>query len=126
MGPPRICTIGDNGRRLAVIIKGDRYPREISWAVTDPEGRTIANMNNRTAKRNAVKEWSTCALPGDHEFKIEDTWGDGICCSYGQGFYKLWVDDKLVHSGNGRYGHGETVPFTVDPIGSGPTVPPTQ
>merc|ERR1712119_2080 len=56
---------------------------------------------------------------------ITDAYGDGICCSYGNGGYKIMVDGTEVISG-GDFGNSETETFTVStaPV-TNPTAPPT-
>merc|ERR1711862_767104 len=48
-------------------------------------------------------------------------YGDGLCCSYGNGGYVVEVDDDEVASG-GEFGSEETKTFEVGP--STPTTPP--
>merc|ERR1711862_702263 len=48
-------------------------------------------------------------------------YGDGLCCSYGNGGYVVEVDDDEVASG-GQFGSEETKTFEVGP--STPTTPP--
>ena len=40
-----------------------------------------------------------------YEFTLNDTWGDGICCAYGQGSYTISVEGEEVASG-GDFGTG--------------------
>merc|ERR1712119_196122 len=61
---------------------------------------------------------------------ITDGYGDGICCSYGNGGYKITVDGTEVVNG-GDFGNSETETFTVNnpppttaPVTS-PITPPT-
>merc|ERR1711862_603965 len=53
---------------------------------------------------------------------ITDAYGDGICCSYGNGGYSVKVDDKEVASG-GDFASSETKTFDVG--SSTPTTPTT-
>merc|ERR1711902_293318 len=48
-------------------------------------------------------------------------YGDGICCSYGSGGYKIKVNGEEVVSG-GEFGDSETETFTVN---ASPVAPPT-
>merc|ERR1711902_430165 len=48
-------------------------------------------------------------------------YGDGICCSYGTGGYKIKVNGEEVVSG-GEFGDSETETFTVN---ASPVAPPT-
>merc|ERR1712072_1533002 len=53
-----------------------------------------------------------------YTFTITDTYGDGICCSYGQGYYKGMLEGSEIFSG-GEFSDGETKEFCTD----GPTIP---
>jgi len=43
-------------------------------------------------------------------FKINDGWGDGICCGQGNGYYRVYIDNSLEVSG-GQFGKEETKTF---------------
>merc|ERR1711923_196005 len=62
-----------------------------------------------------------CLETDEYTFYITDTYGDGICCSYGTGGYKIKVDGEEVVSG-GEFGDSETETFSVT---SSPVAPPT-
>merc|ERR1712183_1164750 len=66
-----------------------------------------------------------CLASDEYTFTITDAYGDGICCSYGNGGYKIMVDGTEVISG-GDFGNSETETFTVStaPV-TNPTAPPT-
>ena len=49
---------------------------------------------------------------GMYKFEINDSYGDGICCSYGQGDYAVSVDGKQIQVG-GNFGRSTGVTFTV-------------
>merc|ERR1711884_542543 len=70
---------------------------------------------------NSVNLFWKCFSSGSYKFTITDAYGDGICCSYGNGGYSVKVDDKQVASG-GQFGSSETKTFDVG--SSTPTTPP--
>ena len=45
-----------------------------------------------------------------YEFTLNDTWGDGICCVYGQGSYSISVEGEEVASGGDFGTGGSSVP----------------
>jgi len=63
--------------------------------------------------------------------KSKDSYGDGICCNYGQGGYTVKVDDEVVAEG-GEFTAEETKTFSVGtdtPVTSptsSPVTPPTS
>ena len=50
---------------------------------------------------------------GDYVFTIYDTYGDGICCSYGEGFYEVSTADGTVLASGGEFGLDESTPFSL-------------
>merc|ERR1711982_150323 len=56
---------------------------------------------------NSVNSFWKCFSSGTYKFKITDGYGDGLCCSYGNGGYVVEVDDDEVASG-GQFGSEET------------------
>merc|ERR1711953_465753 len=46
-----------------------------------------------------------------YEFVMFDSYGDGICCGYGQGEYTVVVDGVTVRESGGRFGSSETTTF---------------
>ncbi len=91
----------------------DSYPSETSWTLHSNYGEKVLEGYNRGVK--------TCIFDEDYyRFTILDSFGDGICCSYGSGWYKVFYDDGLVHHG-GDFEYNETIFF-----GSSPTPSPSQ
>jgi len=63
-----------------------------------------------------------------YTFTITDTYGDGICCAYGQGSYSITSDDATISPAvsGGQFQNSETVQFdVVVNDGSSPTASPT-
>ena len=61
-----------------------------------------------------------CLPNGCYDFTIFDSYGDGICCAYGNGSYSL-TDGSTVLASGGSFGSSETTNFCV---GSTPPPPP--
>merc|ERR1712039_899889 len=76
---------------------------------------------------NSVNSFWQCFSSGSYTFTITDSYGDGICCSYGNGGYSVKVNDQQVASG-GQFGSEETKSFQVGaapPTTWAPVSPPT-
>lgn len=91
----------------------DNYGSETSWTLTDSSSSTLYSGSGYSS--NTTYTESVCLDDGDYNFTINDSYGDGICCSYGSGSYNLVVDGTTVASG-GNFGSTESTSFT---IGSG-------
>jgi len=48
---------------------------------------------------------------GCYEFNIIDDWGDGICCDYGNGSYKITDQDGNELAAGGDFGAEESIIF---------------
>lgn len=60
-----------------------------------------------------------CLTNGDYQFTISDSYGDGICCSNGNGSYTLMFGQTTLASG-GEFTKSQTTSFTL----GGSTTPP--
>ncbi len=98
---------------VTLTLKLDQYPSETAWALRTSDGSsTISSGNNYSSANSTVTK--TFSLPaGCYNFEITDAYGDGICCSYGNGFYNLKAGSTTLTSGNGSFGSGETKSFCV-------------
>ena len=90
----------------------DNYGGETSWLLTKDNDMILEGKN---FDDNTNYEETACLENGKYEFTITDSYGDGICCSEGNGFYQIKIDGNTVKSG-GTFGRSENYSFT---IGSG-------
>jgi len=104
---------------VSVIITSDNYPGDISYDIKDTADTTI--MSGEGFEKGTRTD-TKCFDNGDYTFTIRDSYGDGICCNYGNGGYIVTVNDKEVASG-GAYGSEEVKDFSVG--SSSPVTPPT-
>ncbi len=94
---------------VTLTLKFDNYPAETSWSLASG-GSTVASGSGYTAKNGTITE--TFNVPaGAYTFTINDTYGDGICCSYGSGSYTLRDAANNVIASGGAYGSGESVQY---------------
>jgi len=91
----------------------DDWGAETSWTLTDTNlNDVIAEGDGYLSSTSYEEEF--CLSPGPcFDFTIFDSFGDGICCSYGQGSYTISVDGEEVGSG-GEFGSSESVDFCID------------
>jgi hypothetical protein len=67
--------------------------------------------------------------PGSYSFTIFDSFGDGICCGFGNGDYSLDTPSGTIPSpSGGAFGSSETIDFSIagtppTPPGAGPKYP---
>ncbi len=85
-----------NQAKIKVILRTDQYPAENSWQILSPTNAVLA-QSPASMSSSAYYYDSICVDTGFcYFFKISDTYGDGICCSYGQGFIQVFYNDSLV------------------------------
>jgi hypothetical protein len=111
-----LAQCAENESEVVVEILTDNYPGEITWTLSDASGVLLSggpyNQNGTTFTA------STC-IDGAVEFPclqfvINDSYGDGICCGYGQGAYTLYLDGVEVATG-GSYASQDIVQFDCAP-----------
>lgn len=104
---------------LVLTITTDRYPRETSWALKNASGTVVASRTAgyyRTGNRTYSHTIGGLAA-GDYTFTIYDSYGDGICCSYGNGSYVLKSGNITIKSG-GAFGSSEATGFCANTTGN--------
>lgn len=80
--PPQSCAAHSVDLRLTT----DNYASETSWTLKSGSTQIDSGSgynNNATVTKNF------CLNDGDYTFTIFDAYGDGICCSYGNGSYEI-------------------------------------
>ena len=55
-----------------------------------------------------------CLEEGCYQFRIEDSYEDGICCDYGEGSWTIEAPDGTVEATGGEFGASQQVQFCVD------------
>eukprot|EP00581_Thalassiosira_minuscula_P016484 CAMPEP_0183718422 /NCGR_PEP_ID=MMETSP0737-20130205/11683_1 /TAXON_ID=385413 /ORGANISM="Thalassiosira miniscula, Strain CCMP1093" /LENGTH=937 /DNA_ID=CAMNT_0025947977 /DNA_START=95 /DNA_END=2908 /DNA_ORIENTATION=+ len=109
---------------MSVDILTDNYPSETTWSlVNECTGSEDATGGGYTSPGTSYSTGDMCVdANSQYTFTINDTFGDGICCSYGSGSYTITYDGAQVASG-GEFGSTESKIFGS--CGPTPTPPPT-
>ncbi|HIC30888.1 MAG TPA: DUF5011 domain-containing protein [Flavobacteriaceae bacterium] len=108
---------GNTGCSNATLsITFDNYPEETAWTLTNNSGQTVASGGTYGSQADG----STLNIPvgclddGCYNFTITDTYGDGICCSYGNGSYTLTnTDTGAILASGGSFTSSETTNFCL-------------
>ena len=96
----------------------DNYGTETSWTITNGSGTEVASGNGYSSNQTVSED--LCLDADTYTFTINDSYGDGICCSYGNGSYSVLVDGVEVASG-GQFTSSEATDFTVADNSGGST-----
>ncbi|MDH5366882.1 MAG: GEVED domain-containing protein [Cyclobacteriaceae bacterium] len=92
----------------------DNYPEETSWTITDDVATVVASggLYTTTADGATVIE-TACLEDGCYTFTINDTYGDGICCLYGNGSYVLKDELGTVLASGGSFASSQATNFCL-------------
>jgi len=119
--PAPITPCGGNYFRLTV--KTDNYGAETSFELKS--GNTLIwQMPDALSSNTEYVYPPLCLLPNPYEFTITDTYGDGMCCSYGEGFYRYTVDGTDIVKEGGEFTNSDVSTFVIESDGPIPTSPP--
>ncbi|MBH0022298.1 endonuclease [Pseudoalteromonas sp. SWXJ133] len=104
------CT--DNS--LTLTLNTDNYGSETSWAVNNNQGSAVANGSGYAS--NTQYDEQICLTDGTYTLVINDSYGDGMCCSTGNGSYALKQGSTTLASGASFNSTDDSTAFT---LGSG-------
>ncbi|MFT4532977.1 MAG: hypothetical protein ACJA1A_001042 [Saprospiraceae bacterium] len=115
--PPPGCDDND----VAITINFDNYPEETAWTLTNSGGSTVASGGTYGSQADgSTLILDECLVDGCYDFTITDTYGDGICCAYGNGSYSVTSGGATLASG-GSFGANETTNICVGGGNPSPT-----
>ena len=94
-------------------IKLDRYPEETTWEIKDNKGKVVSfgGPYSRTSGSTITKDIKLAN--GCYSLVFKDKVGDGICCRFGSGSYKLSTSTGTTLASGGRFGRSETKNFCL-------------
>jgi hypothetical protein len=106
VGGEVVCKCDSDEIRITVDLTTDNYPRETTWTLSTCDGVEV-DAGSYT-DRNTGHTDSIC-VPKNvaYRFQINDSYSDGICCSYGLGNYQITVDGFQAVSAVGDFGSSE-------------------
>ena len=89
----------ENSFTVVVELETDDFPGETSWNLVSQAGDTLFNFDGFT-QNNTLFLDTVCVPKDDYiTFNIFDSYGDGICCGHGNGYFNLNVCGEQVLSG---------------------------
>merc|ERR1712157_305588 len=115
------CALCGGGVSSVLELTTDNYPSETAWDIKNSSGDKQYEGSGYS-DGNTLHTINMCLQSDEYTYKITDAYGDGICCSYGNGGYVIKVEDETVVEG-GDFGDSEVESFTVS---ASPVAPPTS
>lgn len=106
-------------QNITIKITLDRYGSETRWTLRNSAGEIVAQnptYQNYGSNGAYPQPDINLTLPNDcYIFNITDSYGDGMCCAYGQGGYQVLSNGVLIPGmSGGNFTSSETKPFRVD------------
>ncbi len=96
---------------VTLSINLDDYPEETSWQIINESNEIMASGDNYNSSTGEILV-TVCLPEGTYTFTINDSYGDGICCQYGNGSYSLTTGSTPLANG-GQFGTSESTTFTL-------------
>ena len=97
------CSCGVGEFKFELELMTDRFPAETSWKIKNENGE-IHHFVNRGGynEKSKISNHEHCLPVGCHDFVIDDSLGDGICCRFGDGHYEgsIYGRKKVFHGGD--------------------------
>ncbi len=105
------CVAG-NQSEITFDLTPDNYGSETTWAITDANGTTVLSGGPYTNNNSTPISASTTLDEGCYTLTVNDSYGDGICCSFGNGSYSLTQCGVVIQTG-GTFTNTDTFDFCV-------------
>ncbi len=110
-----------NTTDITIKITLDRYGDETSWTLKNSAGVNVGvspTYTSATANGAYPQPDINLTLPNDcYTFEILDSYGDGMCCAYGNGKYEIWADGVLIPGMSGaNFTSSDIKKLTIDAI----------
>ncbi|MCI5080043.1 MAG: T9SS type A sorting domain-containing protein, partial [Saprospiraceae bacterium] len=108
--------VADGGIGAIIEIQTDDWPFETTWVITDDETGNVVSSGGPYDMQNNLFTTEVC-LDSEkcYTFTIFDDYGDGICCAYGFGFYRILDSEgNILVSGNGEFADEESTQFCAE------------
>ena len=105
--------VNAQGSWVDVQIQTDQYAGESSWEILNEDDQVVAV--SPPLQDNTLQNMMVLLPAGDYEFVIMDAFGDGICCGFGEGWYRLSNScglDTAVYDFDTDL---DTIAFTLNP-----------
>ena len=86
---------------VSISIQGDAYGSETTWLLRDSSDAIVAGSAPLQCEYPYIEAFLPLPV-GDYTFTIYDSFGDGICCGFGEGWFSIntCVLDTTVYDFN--------------------------
>lgn len=110
-------SLDSNYDTITLVINADNYPQETSWKLVDEANQIIntGSLNNGTEfySEDICVDYTSC-----FSLYFYDSYGDGICCAYGEGnFQVLDASGSTILTNDGEFDNFAKEVFCLDESG---------
>ncbi len=106
-----------NTSQVLFTLQRDIYGSETTWTLKNSAGATVYSggpyTDTTTLPAVMTQTW-TVANNECYTFTINDAYGDGICCDYGNGYYLLKTASDITIAAGGGFGASEQAKFGIN------------
>ena len=101
-------------QQITLELLTDDYAEETSWEFREIGGAVLySDSYNQSDDNTIFIETFDVAPDNCYEFEIFDTFGDGICCEFGDGFYNLSSDNGDLIFDGGEFENLELTEISI-------------
>ena len=101
-------------QQITLELLTDDYAEETSWEFREIGGAVLYSDSYNQSDDNTTFIETFGVVPDNcYEFEIFDSFGDGICCEFGDGFYNLSSDSGDVIFDGGEFGGSEITEISI-------------
>ena len=101
-----------NGIQAMLNIQTDDYPAETTWELTNENGEILYEGGPYSDQATLVTQRLCLDPEACYVFTMFDSYGDGICCVYGEGNYEITDEEGLpLLTSTGEFAFQETNNF---------------
>ena len=101
------------GSWLDITVQTDNYGGETSWEILNEDEQVVAV--SPPYQDNSLLTVTKLLPAGDYQFIMMDAFGDGICCGFGEGWYRLHNTCGLDTANYEFATAVDTIDFTLNP-----------
>ncbi len=105
-----------NGVNVSIDIIQDQYGSETTWEINDGTNVLYTGGPFSDGNDQQLEAADVCLEIGEcYNFVIYDVFGDGICCTYGNGSYTVQLDyNGMVLASGGQFQNQESTNFCLN------------
>jgi hypothetical protein len=107
---------GCNDNSLTFELTLDDFGSETTWElINDNNNQVITQGGSYSDNQSGTKKTKALCIPdGCYTLYVDDSYGDGICCTYGDGSFELKDSNgTTVGYSNGNFGYYDYIEFCV-------------